>query len=405
MADDERSRTAGQPFATDEGAADAQAAPKEPRGAWLVFDRLVVVAFAVALVLPAILLVARVQVAQIENRPLRSFPTLSVGGLADATWPVGVDGFVTDHLWPRPYAIRVRGEVYWLSGGTGNPDVIRGVDDWLFDRPELQPDCSTTAAQQAAAVGRASARLAEKGIELRILVVPDKHAVYPDKLPPDNPFPPSCVDTNRAQLDAAFAALDGVAIDATAVLQAARATPGSTDVYYAGDSHWTPAGAVAAIGELVRSFGPDVWSAADIGVSGTKRRELDLPVLLGLERFALTPRVVVRTEVRQHQADVPVPVAINNARAVFRITCSGSDRLLVGRTLVVYDSFFGIDQELVAPYFAESTWVPFADLQAHPDLGRLLGPFDRVIVERVARGFYSMDVDAMLARIAEAPNG
>ena len=54
-------------------------------------------------------------------------PALTVAGLLDATWAAGVDGFLVDQLAPRPYAIRLRGELLWLTGGTGNPEVIRGA--------------------------------------------------------------------------------------------------------------------------------------------------------------------------------------------------------------------------------------------------------------------------------------
>jgi alginate O-acetyltransferase complex protein AlgJ len=405
MAGSEAAGGVAQPFASEAGAAEARVLPGPPPGPWRLLDRLVVAGFAAALVLPAALLVARVDVAQVENRAPRTLPALSIAGLADATWPAGVDGFLTDHLWPRPYAIRLRGEVYRLSGGTGNPDVIRGVDDWLFIRQELQPRCPRTPAQQAAALERGAAAFGQRGIEFRFVLAPDKHTIYPEKLPPRNPFPPSCVDTNRAELDEAIAPLEGVAIDTTAALQAARATPGAPEVYYDQDTHWTPMGAVAALGELARSFGPGVWSAEDVQVQGRSRRVLDTPGLVGLRQVVVMPKVVIRPEVAQHRVDVPVPVTANNARTVFRITSTGSDRLLPGRTLIVYDSFFGIVTYLVAPYFEDSTWVNIQDMRNHPEIARLLGPFDRVIVECVGRGFYETDFDAILTPAYEPAAG
>ena len=405
MTDSEAPAGVAQPFASEAGAADARRLPGPPPGPWRLLDRLVVAGFAAALVLPAALLVAGVHAAQVENRAPRTLPALSIAGLADMTWPAGVDGFLTDHLWPRPYAIRLRGEVYWLSGGTGNPDVIRGVDDWLFIREELQPPCPRAPAQQVAALERAAAAFGQRGIEFRFVLVPDKHTIYPEKLPTSNPFPPSCVDTNRAELDLAMAPLEGVMIDPTAALQAARAAPATSEVFYDEDTHWTPMGAAITVGELVRSFGSGLWSAEDVQVSGRTRRVLDTPALLGLPRVAVTPKVVIRPEVVQRWVDVALPVAAGNTREIFRITSTGSGRLLPGRTLIVYDSYFAIDQQMVAPYFADSTWVHYADMQAHPELAPLLGPFDRVIVERVVRGFYSIDFDAMLAPAYEPAPG
>jgi hypothetical protein len=394
-----------QPFATEAGAADAHLPPGSPPGPWRLLDRLVVLAFAAALIAPGLLLVAGVHAAQVENRPPRQLPALTAKGLLDATWPAGVDGFLNDHLAPRPYAIRIRGEVYWLTGGTGNPSVIRGKDGWLFFHEEFEPRCLFTGAQLGAALEAAAAALADKGMELRFLVVPDKHSVYADKAPAGLPFGPSCEDTGRADLEAAIARLDGTVIDARAALLAARATPGGPDLYYSEDTHWTPSGAAIAVGELVRSFTPNLWSDADVVQRGNSRRAMDTATLLGLRRVARTPRILLRPDVAQHREDVTVPVTVQNARAVFRITSSGSQQLLPGRTLVIYDSFFGIDTRLVAPYFAETTWVHEGDLLDHPELAGILGPFDRVIVDRVERGLYGTDVGALLAPLTGAAGG
>jgi hypothetical protein len=389
-----------QPFATEAGAADAHLPAGPPRGPWRLLDRLVVLAFAVAIVLPALLLVARVHTAQVENRKPRQLPALTVGGLLDATWPAGVDGFLTDHLAPRPYAIRLRGEAYWLTGGTGNPVAIRGRDGWLFFRGEFQPSCLFTGAQLGEALHNAAEAFDARKITFRFLLVPDKHAVYANAVRPDSPFAPSCEDTGRPDLEAAIGLLAAHAIDARAALEAARQVPGTPDLYFRQDTHWTPTGAAVAIGELIRSLDPGLWSDADVVIDGEQRRVMDTAALMGLRRVATTPKVVLRPDVEQHRADVEVPVAVQNARAVFRITTSGTARTLPGRTLVLYDSFFGIDSRLVAPYFAESTWVHVGDMVHHPELAQLLGPFDRVILERVERGLYGTDLEAMLTPLA-----
>jgi hypothetical protein len=390
------------PFATEAGAADSHLPPGPPPGPWRLLDRLVILAFAVALVVPGVLLVAGVHVAQVENRPPRQLPALTAAGLLDASWPAGVDGFLTDRLAPRPYAIRIRGELYWLSGGTGNPEVVRGRDSWLFVRGEFEPNCYHTGAEVGAALQTTAAALAARDIEFRFLLIPDKHAVYPDKVPAGVPFAPSCEDTGRADLEAAMARLGGTAIDARDALIAARTAPGAPDLYYSQDTHWTPNGAAVAVGELVRSLTPNLWTDADVVERGVKPRVMDTASLIGLRRVAKTPKVILRPGVTLHREDLAVPVEVQNARAIFRITCSTSEPLLPGRTLVIYDSFFGIDTGLVAPYFADTTWVHVNDLIVHPELSRMLGPFDRVIFERVERGIYATDVGALLAPLVAA---
>jgi hypothetical protein len=393
-----------QPFATEAGAADAHLPSGPPPGPWRRFDRLVVLAFALAITLPGVLLVARVHTTQVENRAPRKMPRLTVAGLLDATWPAGVDGFLTDHLALRPYAIRLRGEAYWLTGGTGNPMVVRGRDDWLFFRGELDPPCRFTGAEVGANLQAGADALAASGIDFRFLLIPDKHSVYPDKVKPDSPFGRTCEDAGRPDFDAAISGTAGRVIDARPALAAARKVPGTPELYFRQDTHWTPTGAAIAIGELIRSLDPTLWSDPDIVVRGNQPRVMDTAALMGIRRVALTPRVEIRPDIEQHRSDVDIPVAVQNARAVFRITTSGAQRTLPGRTLIVYDSFFGIDSRLVAPYFSETTWVHVNDFVSHPELARLLGPFDRVIVERIERGLLGLDLGPMLAPLAQ-PGG
>jgi len=399
------STTSVQPFATEEGAADAHLPSGPPPGPWRLLDRLVVVAFALVLVVPGVLLALGVHAAQVENRAPRPFPRLTVAGLLDAAWPAGVDGFLTDHLAPRPYAIRVRGEAFWLAGGTGNPEVLRGRDGWLFIRDEFQPTCGYTGTEQRQALERASAAFAAAGIEFRTLLIPSKHSVYPDKVIPEPAFPPSCQDTGRGDIERAVTELGGQVVDARAALLAARAEPGTPDLYWFMDTHWSPYGAVIGVRELIRSLEPDLWSDADVVEQGKQRRVMDSARLMGLHRVAVTPKLVIRPSVELHRTDVDIPIEVQNARTVFRITCTGDRPFLPGRTLVIYDSFFGIDTRLVAPFFEDTTWVHVGDILQHPELTSILGPFDRVIVERVERGFYATNVGAITDALTGSNGG
>jgi len=386
-----------QPFATEEGAANAHLPPGSPPGRWRVVDRLVVLAFAAALVIPGALLVAGVHAAQLENRAPRALPALSLDGLLDASWPAGVDGFLTDRLALRPYAIRARGQAYWLSGGTGNPDVVRGLDDWLFIRQEFEPPCDFTGEQLGVALEGANRAFMAAGQEFRFILVPDKHTVYPEHVAPLPAFPPTCQDSGRAALEDAVRALGSAAIDGPALLSTAAHAAGARPMYYPQDTHWTPQGAATVVQALARSFDPELWNADTRVERGVRRRVVDLAALIGLRHVERTPNIVLRPDVAQQRENVAVPVQLSHAPSIFRITCSGDASLLPGRTLVLYDSFFGIDTRLVAPFFADTTWIEVADMLDHPDLAKLLGPFDRVIFERVERALYGTDVEAALS--------
>jgi hypothetical protein len=387
------------PFATEAAAATAHLPPGHADRRWQVFDRLVIAAFVIGLLVPALTLAIGLRSRPIENRPLLEVPAPALGAIADASWMVGVDAAIADNLKFRQYAIRIRGEVEWLTGGTGNPNVLRGRDGWLFIAGEFAPSCRFDADQLLEAFRTGSTALKAAGQDAHLLVIPDKHAVYPDKVA-TNPFPPSCVEVGRAKLAAGLAAMAPGAVDGQVLREAARAAdPAGPLLFFPLDSHWTPTGATAVIEGLITSIDPRLWSDEDVDRSGRSRLRTDLGAQMGIRRSGTVAGVAIRRALTVTRTDVEVPVEVSNARSVFRTTSTGPLPVVPGRTVIVYDSFFGIDVPLVAPFFADATWIHVGDMLNHPELAKLTGPFDHVIVERVARGLYATDLDAILTSL------
>lgn len=396
---DPGAESGAEPFATEAGAASAHLPGGPASRRWRTLDRLVVVAFVAGLLVPGALLLSGRRPAEIENRPLRTLPALSIEAVIDGSWTPGVDAFLADNVAVRPYAVRLRGEAEWLSGGTGNPAVIRGRPGWLFTVGEFQPDCRFTAGQLATSLGAASAAFRASGQAFRILAVPDKHAVYPEQVAA-NPFPPSCAEVGRATLRAGLATLGPEAVDGWAVLDAARAARlDGPLLYFPLDSHWTPTGAAGAIASLIGSIDPEAVGAIGLAAGGRSASRDDLANQMGIRRGGTVPGVVAGPGITVTRTTLPVPVTLRNARTVFRTTATGSDHLIPGRTVIVYDSFFGIDVDLVAPFFADATWIHVGDLLGNPQLGPLTGPYDTVILERVERGLYETDLAAITAAL------
>jgi hypothetical protein len=366
--------------------------------AWRRFDVLVVLVFLAGLLVPGGLLLAGRHAAAVENRPLLRMPPFSAAAALDGTYTAGVDAYLADNVAVRPYAIRLRGEAEWLSGGTGNPEVLRGRDGWLFTAFEFAPVCRLPLDGQLAALRAAAQRFTQSGQTFRYVGVPDKHAIYPDKVLA-NPLPAACNELGRDEVRATLGAIAPAGIDGWSVLDAARAAdPTGPPLYYPLDSHWTPTGAAAVVGALVRSIDPGLWDDADVATAKGRSRS-DLASQMGIHRADPQPGVVLRPGMAVRRTDLAIPVEIHNARAVFRTTASGSRPVVPGRTVIVYDSFFGIDVSLLAPYFADVTWIHVGDLQAQPELAAMLGPFDTVVVERVDRGFYDTDLGPVLDRL------
>ncbi len=384
------------PFAPERSAASAHLPEGSPTPFWRRLDRLVLVVTLLGLLVPWAMLVAGLRPKPIENRPLARLPAITVAALLDGSWFKGADAFLSDNVWVRPYAIRIRGEAYWLSGGTGNPQVLRGRDNWLFTRAEFEPDCQLDAAAVVATLERAAAATAASKMTFRFVAIPDKHDIYPEQLGAV-PFPPPCTAAQLGPFRSGLAALGPVAVDGWVPLQAARAADPTTDLYYPRDTHWTPLGAAQVVRALVRSIDPAVLAADDLVVDGKARRTVDLAQQIGLRQVDTTPRVV-RPGVTLIRADLAAPSGIPVARTILETTATGAPTV-TGRTLIVYDSFFGIDVGVVGPFFADAVWVHFGDLTNHPELAQALGTFDTVIVERVERGIYNGDITTMLSRL------
>lgn len=371
--------------------------PPSPTRRWRQADRLVVLIFCVGLAVPGVLLVAGVRPSLIENRPLLNAPPLAIDRVFDPSWYAAIDRFLVDNIAVRPLAVRLRGEAYWRTGGTGTPDVVRGAGTWLFTREEIAPRCELTAADVAAALDRAHTAFAEAGQSFTFIVAPDKHAIYPDKLDPAMPYGPACSDERREAMRAELGRRSSFAIDGWAALLAARSDrPDGPPLYYSQDSHWTPTGALPAIRALVDSIDPGLWRDDDVGAARPKRVAMELARLIGLRRSEIVPSPTIRPTVTIVRTPIELPVDTRAARAVFRIMASGDRPLITGRTVIVYDSFFGLEMAHLAPFFAESVWIHHDDLRLRPEIAALVGPFDRVILERVERGLYFTRIDELL---------
>jgi hypothetical protein len=387
------------PIPPDEPGADLSGhlPPASPTSRWRQLDRLVVVLFCLGLLVPGVLMAARVRPPAIENRPLLNAPPITLGSLLDASWYAQVDRFIADNVAVRPIAVWLRGQAYWLSGGTGNPAVVRGIDGWLFTREEIQARCELDVTDVSAALDRAEAAFTAAGQAFRFVVAPDKHVIYPDKLDPGMPYGPACTDDRRSAMEAALDARPAFAIDGWAAVRAERsAHPDGPLLYYVEDSHWTSSGAVAAIRALIRSLGSGLWRDDDVVAGAPTRVSADLARQMGLIRRESAPTVTIRPTVHIVRTALDLPVKTTGAEAVYRITATGDRPLVPGTTVIVYDSFFGRNMRVLSTFFAESIWIHVGDLRNHPEIAALVGRADRVILERVERGLYFTQIDDLV---------
>ena len=165
---------------------------------------------------------------------------------------------------------------------------IPGEDGWLFLDKELRhlaapkywnenlaSDENTD--DPLPAILDFKAQLDKAGIDLLLVPVPTKAAIYPDKLSAKNPAPLQ-IPTNLAQTDREFYNLlekKGVSVlDLSETFLKAR-NEGAPDLYCKTDTHWSPAGIQLAAKKIVERIKDFPWLASLLKV---ETQVLDAPL-------------------------------------------------------------------------------------------------------------------------------
>jgi len=158
-----------------------------------------------------------------------------------------------------------------LDKASSSPSMtISGEDGWLFLDKELRhlaapkfwsdiPDAEGDSNAPLPAILDFKEQLDKAGIDLLLVPVPTKAAIYPDKLMSGNPTPPE-VPADLVKNDRDFYALlesRGIKVlDLTETFLSARSTD-SPDLYCKTDTHWAPPGiqlAAKKIAELIQDL-------------------------------------------------------------------------------------------------------------------------------------------------------
>jgi hypothetical protein len=348
---------------------------------------------------PGVALIAGLRPPDLENRAAVSMPSLDLPALTEPETYKAIDDYLARSLPARDVAVSAYATLdYDLLDGSTDPTVVLGQGDWLFFLGELQPKCPVSAPALMAQLDAVAGQAAQAGIQIRLTIAPDKHSIYPERLRPDSPLPEACTDTMRDEVRAGMAARPDSSVELWGPVLAAR-DRSDAPVYFDQDSHWTPTGAMAAIEALVESLAPGLWDPSEITIDGTSRYPMELARLMGKPRDGIVPRYVVRPTVTVEHTTLPTAVHLGNARDIGVYHATGTDHVVPGRTLFVYDSFFAINRQRITPWFERSVWVHAADLRDHPELADILPAFDTIVVERVERGAYETNLEQLLAPI------
>ncbi|NRB05161.1 MAG: hypothetical protein HRU30_18060 [Rhodobacteraceae bacterium] len=173
-------------------------------------------------------------------------------------------------------AISTFGAVRWAVFGQGMKEVVVGADGWLFSSEEwaMSEDFDARLTQSVQKITKARDTLADQGIDLIVVAVPDKSEVYAHML--DIPVPAK-VASRRDVFVTSLSTENIAVVDAYETLNIGAST---TFTYQRDDTHWSPEGAqlvASEIAQLAQSMETELTSAeVTITETGTRPHDGDL---------------------------------------------------------------------------------------------------------------------------------
>ncbi|WP_181832646.1 alginate O-acetyltransferase AlgX-related protein [Bosea caraganae] len=277
--------------------------------------------------------------ANAEQRKLASFPELQTVRDGARPFTLKLEAFVNDRFGFRKAFLDLQA---WLSfygfGVSSSPRVIAGKDGWLFYTEDgslsdllgkTPPDQALTDAWVSSTKQRA-AWLAERGIQYRVVIVPDKHSVYRDKLPP------LLRPARKTRLDYLMAGLaaEPSVIDLRAEMTAKRSFP--HDLYFRTDTHWNSLGASVAYSRIMASLDAPV-AEGEFALALGPSRPRDLAVMARTESSEadIVPSQGSKATCAPGQVLPPLGLDVGAVLAMSAATCPGEQ----STALIFHDSF------------------------------------------------------------------
>jgi hypothetical protein len=209
------------------------------------------------------------EIERVERRRQSALPPLGLGRDAMRRYFSAIEPYACDRVAFRAELVSLVGTMRALVRSPISADgVVVGSDGWLFFGNQCQQGIDQyrglrplTPDELSAIVAywrSIEAELSKRGIPFLVVIAPDKHAIYPDRLPEH------LSEAGRSPTDQLMAADLGPlrVLDLRPAMLAARRR---TDLalYHRNDSHWNDLGAYVAYREVLRELG--TGTAIDCG--------------------------------------------------------------------------------------------------------------------------------------------
>ncbi len=381
-----------EPLAADRPAAED--APPPQRKRWSP-SRLLILLLAIAFFsVPGLAYLAGARPEQLENRPLSPRPSLTEG------WGIfgHLNRWTSDHLPLRGSAVRANAAIDEkvfdeppAYGTGGRSDVIAAPHGWLFWAQDLQWACTPTT--PVPTILRNATRLARMvratGANYVLLVPPDKTSIETEELPSRYPNKACSQAAKKAFWAQTTSAPPQGYADLYHPLLALRAQAGRS-IYKPKDTHWAPLAAGLYARTVVDAAVPGLWQPGAFVPVGQVTEIGDLTRFTGISADNTYDGWQVRRPGVRAYPEIPYQPGKVGKIGIAGLTATSSQgaRLYPAPTLVLGDSFNGVSQSQVSPYFADITSVSIntAPKDAH-DVARMILDSRFVVVESVERAF------------------
>ncbi len=347
---------------------------------------LVVVGFVLSISVPFVASVAGLKPGNVENRAATAAPDLGGDALLKEKTYQALNRYLADRFALRGLAVRTNARLNDKIWKADSGDVRRGSDGWLFYHPSLRRLCTENLTVEGGleVLDRFASQLDTSGRGFVYALAPEKSSVYPEYLADRSLDDGECAFEARDRLTEQLEARSfGVDLYGP-LLERKAAQP--EPIYHPRDTHWTMEGGAIYVERLIEALEPGLWNDAELVETGQQDIVPDLTRLLGLPQTEQETAFAVRRSGVETTENAPQPVEqVEFPIRNFTSTSSGA-ALVEGRTLLVYDSFTLPVIDLLAPFFADVTFVHWNALGI-ADVAALVEASDRVVIEGAEREF------------------
>lgn len=250
--------------------------------------------------------------------------------------------------------------------------------------------------------------------EVRLVIAPDKHTIYPEYLSAQGAADRAVTRSARAIVHTWFAQnrADPRIIDMWSILQ--RHKSEGEYLFIPNDTHHSPRGAMVMAKAIVDSIDPSAWYREDI-VAGEITPYTDIAFNMGLFQHQLheqtqftfysgvaarSPQAVIDAGGRTFASEAAAIEALCTSQSLpesclqtyltrYRHSPTGA-KLIAGKTLVIHDSFMDVfTKDILRPLFSDISFLHHNQATADA-LSTYLGEYDYVIIQSVERLAFGM---------------